>query len=275
MSGSKRCDSHQAAAGSEKNQMPDDNPDKPVSARADLTRGTRSAGGARDTAKAGRAHGRRARSAPAFGPNAQGRRSTKAKLMDVAEILIARHGVDGVSLRDIGLLAGQANSNVIQYHFANKIGLVFAILDDRNSKRESMRRDMFDELKKNDDLNNPRKLLEILWVPSLNFISPDGNHIYCHFLMQCRLHPEFSRRQKHDERSNNSVLIEVISLLRKIYSDVPEKIFRLRLAALTMMFVSSVVEHDKSREVNAALREFDIEPYLDIAVAALAASVSP
>ena len=205
----------------------------------------------------------------------QGRRSTKAKLMDVAEILIARHGVDGVSLRDIGLLAGQANSNVIQYHFANKIGLVFAILDDRNSKRESMRRDMFDELKKNDDLNNPRKLLEILWVPSLNFISPDGNHIYCHFLMQCRLHPEFSRRQKHDERSNNSVLIEVISLLRKIYSDVPEKIFRLRLAALTMMFVSSVVEHDKSREVNAALREFDIEPYLDIAVAALAASVSP
>jgi len=36
-----------------------------------------------------------------------------------------------------------------------------------------------------------------------------------------------------------------------------------------------VVEHDKSREVNAALREFDIEPYLDIAVAALAASVSP
>jgi len=251
--------------------MPDDRPDKPVPARAG---GTRGAGGARETAKAGMSHGRRARLTPAGRLNAQGRRSTKAKLMDVAEILIARHGVDGVSLRDIGLLAGQANSNVIQYHFESKLGLVFAILDDRNSKRESMRRDMFEELKKNADLLNPRKLLEILWVPSLNFICPDGNHIYCHFLMQCRLHPEFSRRQKHDERGTDSVLIEVIGLLRKIYSDVPEKIFRLRLAALTMMFVSSVVEHDKSREVNAALREFDIEPYLDIAVAAFAASVS-
>jgi len=204
----------------------------------------------------------------------QGRRSTKAKLMDVAEILIARHGVDGVSLRDIGLLAGQANSNVIQYHFANKIGLVFAILDDRNSKRESMRRDMFDELKKNDDLNNPRKLLEILWVPSLNFISPDGNHIYCHFLMQCRLHPEFSKRKRHEDRNATAIIVEAISQLRGIYGDISDKVFRLRLAALTLMFISSVVEHDKAREVNPHTREFDLGPYLDIAIAALAAPAS-
>jgi AcrR family transcriptional regulator len=204
----------------------------------------------------------------------QGRRSTKAKLMDVAEILIARHGVDGVSLRDIGLLAGQANSNVIQYHFANKIGLVFAILDDRNSKRESMRRDMFDELKKNDDLNNPRKLLEILWVPSLNFISPDGNHIYCHFLMQCRLHPEFSKRKRHEDRNATAIIVEAISQLRRIYGDISDEVFRLRLAALTRMFISSVVEHDKAREVNPHAGEFDLGPYLDIAIAALAAPAS-
>lgn len=194
--------------------------------------------------------------------------------MDVAEILIARHGVEGVSLRDIGLLAGQANSNVIQYHFESKIGLVFAILEDRNNKRESMRMSMLEELRSRNDISNPRKLIEILWIPSLKFICPEGSHIYCHFLMQCRLHPEFSKRQKHDERGDNSILIEVISLLRNIFNEIPEDIFRLRLAALTMMFVSSVVEHDKGREVNADIREFDIEPYLDIAIAALAAPAS-
>jgi AcrR family transcriptional regulator len=219
-------------------------------------------------------HASRRSSSGRAGANAQGRRSTKAKLMDVAEILIARHGVDGVSLRDIGLLAGQANSNVIQYHFDNKLGLVFAILEDRNSKRESMRREMFDELKKNGDLLNPRKLLEILWAPSLNFLCPDGNHIYCHFLMQCRLHPEFSRRQKHDERDNNPIFVEIIGQLRAIYGTISEEVFRLRLAALTMMVISSVVENDKIREINPNFREFELGPYLDIATAALAAPAS-
>jgi AcrR family transcriptional regulator len=221
-----------------------------------------------------RPRGRRPASGRTATADGQGRRSTKAKLMDVAEILIAQHGVDGVSLRDIGLLAGQANSNVIQYHFANKLGLVFAILNDRNSKRESMRRDMFDELKKNGDLLNPRKLLEILWVPSLNFISPDGIHIYCHFLMQCRLHPEFSKRKRHEDRDATAIIVDAIGQLRRIYRGISDELFRLRLAALTRMFISSVVEHDKAREVNPLAGEFDLGPYLDIAIAALAAPPS-
>jgi AcrR family transcriptional regulator len=45
-----------------------------------------------------------------------------------AERLFALHGIDGVSLRQIGALAGGANNSAVQYHFGSKEGLVRAIL---------------------------------------------------------------------------------------------------------------------------------------------------
>jgi AcrR family transcriptional regulator len=45
-----------------------------------------------------------------------------------AERLFALHGIDGVSLRQIGAAAGVANNSAVQYHFGSKEGLVQAIL---------------------------------------------------------------------------------------------------------------------------------------------------
>ena len=55
-------------------------------------------------------------------------RSTKEQLVTTAERLFALHGIDGVSLRQIGGAAGIANNSAVQYHFGSKGGLVRAIL---------------------------------------------------------------------------------------------------------------------------------------------------
>lgn len=55
--------------------------------------------------------------------------ATRAKLISVAEKLFAAHGVDGVTLHEIGKQAGQKNAAVCQYHFGNKEGLLQAIID--------------------------------------------------------------------------------------------------------------------------------------------------
>jgi AcrR family transcriptional regulator len=55
-------------------------------------------------------------------------RSTKEQLVTTAERLFALHGIDGVSLRQIGTFAGIGNNSAVQYHFGSKEGLVKAIL---------------------------------------------------------------------------------------------------------------------------------------------------
>src|SRR5262245_26473913 len=65
--------------------------------------------------------------------------TTKDVLIDVAEQLFSRLGIDAVSLREIATAAGQANSNVVQYHFQDKEGLVRAILLERANRIDAMR----------------------------------------------------------------------------------------------------------------------------------------
>ncbi len=57
--------------------------------------------------------------------------STQEQLVRVGERLFAQHGLDGVSLRQIGVAAGNANNSAVQYHFGSKDQLVRAIYEYR------------------------------------------------------------------------------------------------------------------------------------------------
>jgi AcrR family transcriptional regulator len=58
---------------------------------------------------------------------------TREALIAAGERLFAERGLHGVSLREIGLAAGQRNNNVTQYHFGSKEGLVTAIFEHRSA----------------------------------------------------------------------------------------------------------------------------------------------
>jgi len=53
---------------------------------------------------------------------------TRDAIVRAALNLFAKHGVDGVSLRQIVSAAGQANPSAVHYHFQSKEGLVAAVL---------------------------------------------------------------------------------------------------------------------------------------------------
>ena len=52
---------------------------------------------------------------------------TRERILDAAERLWAERGVDGVSLREIRIAAGQRNSSALQFHFGGRDGLVLAL----------------------------------------------------------------------------------------------------------------------------------------------------
>ena len=54
--------------------------------------------------------------------------STQEVVLDAAERLFGRHGVDAVSLREIAVAAGSSNHFVVQYHFGDKARLIREIL---------------------------------------------------------------------------------------------------------------------------------------------------
>jgi AcrR family transcriptional regulator len=53
--------------------------------------------------------------------------STQEQIVLAAERLFAQHGIDGVSLRQIGTAAGTSNNSAVQYHFGSKDKLIEAI----------------------------------------------------------------------------------------------------------------------------------------------------
>jgi AcrR family transcriptional regulator len=53
---------------------------------------------------------------------------TSERLLDAAEDLIARHGPDAVSTRQVLTAAGVSNMAAIQYHFGTKEGLLAAVV---------------------------------------------------------------------------------------------------------------------------------------------------
>ena len=56
---------------------------------------------------------------------------TRELLLDAAERLMAEHGADGVSMREISLGAGQGNNSAATYHFGSREGIIEAVLDRR------------------------------------------------------------------------------------------------------------------------------------------------
>src|SRR5689334_24913400 len=58
-------------------------------------------------------------------------KSTKEQILLAAERMIADHGVDGVSMRQIGTAVGSGNNSAVLYHFGSKDKLVEAIFEHR------------------------------------------------------------------------------------------------------------------------------------------------
>lgn len=72
--------------------------------------------------------------------------TTRERIIDAAERLVAERGLDAVSLRMITSAANTANASAIQYHFGDRAGLIRAVLARRRPAVESRRHGMLDRL---------------------------------------------------------------------------------------------------------------------------------
>ena len=71
---------------------------------------------------------------------------TRSRLINAAEVLFAKNGIDGVSLREINRVSGARNAVAVQYHFTDRSGVVRAVLEKHRQPVELARHAMLDQL---------------------------------------------------------------------------------------------------------------------------------
>lgn len=119
--------------------------------------------------------------------------STKGKILDAAERLLAEHGVGGVSIRDITREAG-VNLAAISYYFGNKQGLVAAVLSRRLGPLNERRLAMLDEAEQRSEGKPVRleELLEALISPAVEqgFANGQNNKSFLQLIGRCLSEPD-------------------------------------------------------------------------------------
>ena len=200
--------------------------------------------------------------------------------MDTAEQLFGRLGVDGVSLREIGTAAGQANVNAVQYHFKDKAGLVSAILEDRVGRVEVLRRARLEAMKA-EGRDDARGVLQALWLPILSIRDSHGVHTFCRFLLQVMLQSHVDEHPVHKlytagksgaAGGDLAYVVKATRMLRAYYEHLSQALLNRRLSSLSMMFLATVVEHDNAKLSGKVVShaELDLDFILDMALGALA-----
>jgi AcrR family transcriptional regulator len=105
-----------------------------------------------------------------------GGRATRDLLIRTAERLFSERGPNGVSLREVGLTAGQRNNGVMQYHFGDRDGLEKAIFLYRAEAIDRRRRELLDALDAEGRGDDPRALVDALVRPLAEAAAEPDNH---------------------------------------------------------------------------------------------------
>jgi AcrR family transcriptional regulator len=188
------------------------------------------------------------------------REATRIALIEKAEALIARYGIEGVSTRQIGAAIGSANNNVVAYHFGGKEELITAIYHHRLPAIEARRAQLLEAAGPDADL---RALLRAAWLPLYEQVDDEGKHSYVAFLAGlARSGWAWTRYALHDY----PVIEQVVERMRL---QVPERLhprFRDRLIVTAAMISNSLAVTDDSSDCDALF-----EDMITMAVAALLA----
>jgi len=174
--------------------------------------------------------------------------SSRVRMILVAEKLFAEKGLDGVSLREIMLVARQGNSNAIQYHFGSKEGLVLAIFGFRVTEMEGVRRRMLDGAGRSGRLTDIRTLFNILFRPYLDLVDDEGRHSYAAFMAAylVRYRPLGMKHAGDTPEVYSHALSETVQLIYKCAKGIPLKISQNRLEIVNLMFFNVVCRWDNS-----------------------------
>jgi AcrR family transcriptional regulator len=175
---------------------------------------------------------------------ASGVHPTREALIGAGERLFAERGLHGVSLREIGVAAGQRNNNVTQYHFGSKERLVVAIFEHRSAAVNERRLQLLarSEAPSGTDI---RTLVEAFFLPLAEQIE-QGNS-YVRFLARLRTDGQYDILRNAPNREVVSAHDRIADTLRHgPLAGVPRRLFWNRWTLTIDMGMSALANFEPS-----------------------------
>lgn len=195
--------------------------------------------------------------------------ATRVLLIEVAERLFATRGLEGVTIAQIQLAAGQSNSSVIGYHFGSRDGLIQAILEHRQPGLAAQRERLLAELLPEGGELDVRGAVWLMVRPFATSIRE--GEMFVPFLARLSDDPEQRQRLGKAGPSGISSLDGVEQYVESALSDLPDRVRRGRVFMLYNSVLNLLGERARSFH---DVTEAQLEIYIDGWVGLLEAPVS-
>lgn len=207
---------------------------------------------------------------PRSAPHNRSDTSLADRLIDAAEVLYAKRGLGGASLRQISAAAGTANNYAVQYHFGDTAGLIRALLEKRMPEVERRRAALLAQANAAGRMNDLRTLNEVLYRPLIEHTNARGERCFARFVLAL-----FSSADGLGLVTGTEQLApiseHILELQLAAIPALPATLLRARHRLIVVMILMSVLH---AREPSPAQAEALIDDALDMATAALSAPVS-
>lgn len=194
----------------------------------------------------------------------------KLALILSGEVIFARDGIEGASLREIAAQSGQRNHHAVQYHFGSRDALVQAIFDYRMDQMEPARGAMLDAAEEAGVTGDIGVIVRIIFLPQIQLIDAFGDHSYASFLTAYLLRYQARRFGQFGDRVAPN-LARTLALLRQSMEPLSETVAQRRLVTVCFMFLNILVMHTRGKVDNSERFEDAVQDTLRQIVAALTA----
>ena len=197
--------------------------------------------------------------------------ATRQAIVAAAAELFARHGVDAVSLGQIGRAAGQKNNSAVQYHFGDRRSILRAILDDHVPGIDARRVQLLDATKAPLTL---RELGTILVEPVADKLDDPAGVAFVQISAQLAGHPTYPLFEFDQEASlegRRRLAVQVATLLPPM----PGEVLLARRSLLVSLLFHGLADYSRQPSITPVSRQLFVNNLIDIVVANLQTPPSP
>lgn len=206
---------------------------------------------------------------------ASNRETTRRQLILAAERLFADSGIDGVSLRQINVAAGQKNSSAAHYHFGSKSALILSIYQHRMVSVNQRRIAQLRQIKAAGRQHDIRALVEAIINPIVAEIDADDTGgSYIRFMAQAMGHPQLDLAELWKQEHSGG-MVETITLLHEaLDATIPAPLVGQRFGLAFVQIIHSLADREKLRHSATAVFEIDTALFLNNLIDAVAGSMA-
>lgn len=181
---------------------------------------------------------------------------TRERLLDEAERLFARSGIQGTTTREVTTAAGQRNASAVSYHFGSRQGLLWELLARRGAPVDVERGELRDQAGEAPELV---ELVRCLVVPYVSLLHDVRGRSYLRIVAQLR--GRFAAWRVESDEATTRHLGRILDEIES-RPEAPLAVRRERVVGLIMLLTAAVAERARTVD-DGATPTLDHEAFVE------------